>query len=68
MIQVFQDPAGAGATRVNFFVDDLDTTISALTAAEITTTEPTLVSQGRNRLTSAADPDGNQLGLIERLT
>ncbi|MEU0089564.1 hypothetical protein [Kribbella sp. NPDC006257] len=68
VVQVFHDPDRAGQTMVNFFVDDLDTTISTLTAADISTTDPIVVSQGRQRLVTTADPDGNQLGLIERLT
>lgn len=68
VVQVLEDPDRAGRTMVNFFVDDLDTTASALAAAEIATTEPVVVSQGRQRLFTAADPDNNQLGLIEVLS
>ncbi|WP_112249073.1 VOC family protein [Kribbella monticola] len=67
-VQVFEDPANAGRTAVNFFVDDLDTTRSTLSAAGITTTDPTEVAQGRQRLATTADPDNNQLGLLQHLT
>ncbi|QNE19092.1 VOC family protein [Kribbella qitaiheensis] len=67
VVQVFQEPDRAGHTMVNFAVEDLDTTISTLAAADIHTTDPTKVSQGRQRLVSTTDPDNNQLGLIETL-
>jgi predicted enzyme related to lactoylglutathione lyase len=68
LVQVLEDPDRAGQTMVNFFVDDLDTSAAALAAVGIATTEPMVVSQGRQRLFTAADPDGNQLGLIEILS
>jgi predicted enzyme related to lactoylglutathione lyase len=65
VVQVFHDPGKSGRTTVNFFLDDLDDRVAALTARGITTTDPVVVSSGRQRLVTCADPDGNQLGLIE---
>lgn len=68
LVQVLHDPDRAGNTMVNFFVDNLDTTIATLTTANIATTDPMTVSQGRQRLVTTTDPDNNHLGLIETLT
>jgi predicted enzyme related to lactoylglutathione lyase len=68
VVQLFHDPERAGQTAVNFTVDDLDATLSTLSAKDIAATDPTVVSSGRQRLASVKDTDGNQLGLIESLT
>lgn len=65
IVQVFHDPAKAGRTSVNFFVDDLDERMGRLTAADIATTDPQVVASGRQRLVTCTDPAGNQLGLLE---
>ncbi|MGW1346739.1 VOC family protein [Kribbella sp. NPDC002412] len=65
VVQVFHDPAKSGRTTVNFFIDDLDDRVEALTAQGITTTDPVVVASGRQRLVTCPDPDGNQLGLLE---
>jgi predicted enzyme related to lactoylglutathione lyase len=65
IIQLFDDPGKAGRTAVNFFVDDLDERVGRLTAANIATTDPLVVAAGRQRLVTCADPEGNQLGLLE---
>ncbi|MEV0288658.1 VOC family protein [Kribbella sp. NPDC050820] len=68
VVQIFQDPAKSGRTTVNFSINDLDDRVTALTAHGITTTDPVIVSSGRQRLITCPDPDGNQLGLLEPAT
>jgi predicted enzyme related to lactoylglutathione lyase len=68
VVQVFEDPDRAGRTAVNLTVDDLDATRSALSEQNIESTDPQVVSGGRQRLTVVQDPDGNNLGLIESLS
>lgn len=65
VVQVLQEPDRAGRTMVNFTVDDLDATLAGLAAAGIATTDPQVVSSGRQRLTTTTDVDGNNLGLIQ---
>jgi predicted enzyme related to lactoylglutathione lyase len=67
VVQVFHDPDRAGRTLVNFTVDDLDAARTELTAKGITTTDPQVVSSGRQRLATTTDQDGNQLGLIQTI-
>jgi predicted enzyme related to lactoylglutathione lyase len=67
IVQVFQSPDKAGQTAVNFIVDDLDDYLAGLASKGITATEPQEVSQGRQRLATITDPDGNQLSLIEQV-
>jgi hypothetical protein len=66
-VQVFYSPDKAGRTAVNFIVDDLDKDLAGLASKGITATEPQEVSQGRQRLATIADADGNQLSLIEQV-
>jgi predicted enzyme related to lactoylglutathione lyase len=47
--------------------DDLDDYLAGLASKGITATEPQEVSQGRQRLATITDPDGNQLSLIEQV-
>ncbi|ADB35199.1 hypothetical protein Kfla_6196 [Kribbella flavida DSM 17836] len=68
VVQVFQEPDRAGRTAVNFTVDDLDAARSELSGHNIASTDPQVVSAGRQRLSIIQDPDGNQLGLIESLS
>jgi predicted enzyme related to lactoylglutathione lyase len=65
VIQIFNDAEKAGRTTVNFFVDDLDERVARLTKLDISTTDPTVVASGRQRLVTCTDPAGNQLGLLE---
>lgn len=65
IVQVLHEPGQAGRTMVNFFVDDLDERVGRLTAADIATSDPLVVASGRQRLVTCADPEGNQLGLLE---
>jgi predicted enzyme related to lactoylglutathione lyase len=65
VVQVFQDPDRAGRTAVNFTVDELDAVLAELATKGITSTDPQVVSSGRQRLATTTDPDHNQLGLIE---
>jgi predicted enzyme related to lactoylglutathione lyase len=67
IVQVFLSPDKAGQTAVNFIVDDLDKYLAGLYSKGITATEPQAVSQGRQRLATITDPDGNQLSLIEQV-
>lgn len=65
IVQVLHDPGMSGRTMVNFFIDDLDNRVAELTTTGITTTDVVVVASGRQRLVTCADPDGNQLGLLE---
>lgn len=67
VVQVFQAPAKAGGSFLNLTVDDLDTVLAGLGRRGITGGEPQTVASGTQRLAVLADPDGNQLGLIESL-
>jgi predicted enzyme related to lactoylglutathione lyase len=67
-VQVFHDPGRAGQSVVNFYVDDLTKHRDDLAAHGVTATEPQTVSQGRQRLATITDPDGNQVNLIEFLS
>jgi hypothetical protein len=68
VVQLFHDPDRAGRTTVNFTVDDLDAAGKELAAHGISTSEPLLVSSGRQRLSTTRDEDGNALGLIQAVT
>lgn len=65
VVQVFQDPERAGRAAVNFVVDNLDELRSALAGQGVPTDDPQIVAGGYQRLCVVADPDGNQLGLLE---
>lgn len=65
VVQLLHDPDRAGRTMVNFIVDDLDAVSAELAGKGIDTSEPQLVSSGRQRLTTTQDQDGNSLGLIQ---
>ena len=66
-VQVFPDRARAGQTAVSFIVDDLDEYLRGLAENGLTAGDTLIVSQGRERLASLTDPDGNIVSLIEVL-
>jgi predicted enzyme related to lactoylglutathione lyase len=68
VVQVFEDAERAGRTAVNLTVDDLDATLRRLSEQSIESTDPQIVSGGRQRLAVVQDPDGNNLGLIASLS
>lgn len=63
-VQVFRDPGRAGATLLNFAVDDMDTHRAELAERGLTSGEITTTSKNA-RLSAITDPEGNTITLIE---
>jgi predicted enzyme related to lactoylglutathione lyase len=65
-LQVVEDPERAGRTAVRFGVDNLDTQIAELNAADITPGELVVVPD-MVKLVDITDPDGNEVSFVQDL-
>ena len=57
---------GPATGAVSFGVDDLDGEIGRLAAHGIHPTDPEITDTGESRFTTFADPDGNDIQLLQR--